>query len=291
MPKDVFIDMWESNYNKNVSDGNFSKSNTKPLNWLINNPHYQNYPATLVVAGPSLDNTIHKLKDGVDKTIIYCADIALYKLIENGITPDFVVNIDPHETIVDYWRGIDTSNLTLICPTTTNPNKALSRITKATENITSLMNNYFVGATLLQVAAIFNPYLVCLMGYDFSYGPNDEIYCDGVIDLKIAADIPRDSEEYAKEFSDIQKRGLRHEITYKESLKTNKLFLLYARTLYKLLIKSKTPVVNCTEGGIFDMVKQQNYEDILTEILYDSTINRVNLFSALKRRKRKPKKS
>lgn len=60
----------------------------------------QNVPAIIVGAGPSLDRNLNVLKQYVLKQtsacpLIFCVDTALKLLLQNGITPDFVVSCDP----------------------------------------------------------------------------------------------------------------------------------------------------------------------------------------------------
>ena len=98
---DPFIKYWETNYSINLKNGVFSWENSKPLLFLKNIRPYQRIPVVIVAAGPSLDKNIHILKEFQGKCLIICVDIVLFKLIENGIRPDFVINIDPHPETVN----------------------------------------------------------------------------------------------------------------------------------------------------------------------------------------------
>lgn len=57
-------------------------------------------PAIIVSAGPSLDKNISLLKNVQDNVILISVGTALTPLLKNGIEPDFVVAIDPDETML-----------------------------------------------------------------------------------------------------------------------------------------------------------------------------------------------
>ncbi len=56
---------------------------------------YQNKPAIIVSAGPSLKKNIHLLKEAQDRFIIITGGRTLKALIDAGVTPHFVCIIDP----------------------------------------------------------------------------------------------------------------------------------------------------------------------------------------------------
>ncbi len=58
---------------------------------------FQDMPAIICSAGPSLDKNIQYLKPKRDNFILISAATALEPLFKNGISPDFVVAIDPDE--------------------------------------------------------------------------------------------------------------------------------------------------------------------------------------------------
>lgn len=56
---------------------------------------YQNVPAVVTGAGPSLDRNLSALKQSQNRPLIFCVDTALNLLMQNGIEPDFAVSCDP----------------------------------------------------------------------------------------------------------------------------------------------------------------------------------------------------
>jgi hypothetical protein len=57
-------------------------------------------PATVLAAGPSLDELLPLLKDVRERSLIVCVDTALRSALRAGVQPDFVVVVDPQ-----YWNA------------------------------------------------------------------------------------------------------------------------------------------------------------------------------------------
>jgi hypothetical protein len=57
-------------------------------------------PATVLAAGPSLDEVLPVLKDVRERSLIVCVDTALRSALRAGVQPDFVVVVDPQ-----YWNA------------------------------------------------------------------------------------------------------------------------------------------------------------------------------------------
>lgn len=307
---DPFLKIWTDNFNKNIENKVFSRENVRPLKYLINTLPYQGLPFVLVAAGPSLDKNLHLLKNYQDKCIIIINDIILFKVLEYNIKPDFVVLIDPSDSIKRFWDFFDTSDLTLVCPTTVSPitlsswkgkviffsqsdrdsykGKVLKRIETGFGN---LENNYFVGATMMQLANILKPRLVTLIGHDFAFTDN-KAYCDGVLDIKIWDDMyPIGSEEHEKQLKVVKEQEVKKELLVefketKETVYTTRTLVLYKDTLAKLIKQYKLNVVNATEGGIFYDVKNCKFEDILKRE-YTQVINKIDHFNIKRKRKKR----
>ena len=312
---DPFIKLWEDNYNRNLSGGLLASPKTRPLIFLANNLPYSNIPVVLVVAGPSVDKNIQHLKDYKDNCIIICADVVLFKLLEHGIKPDFVINVDPHESITRFWKSLDTSDITLICPTTTNSNtikcwqgkiffynqmdiegsakgEALKKLIKPTKNWGNIFNRFFIGATMFQISTIFRPSSIILVGYDFGF-TDGKAYCDGFLDLKIYhLEDPEGSPEWQRIINSFKAAEIRKDAEVKisptESIWTTKELLLYKRTFVSLITSVKLPVINSTEGGILVEIPRIPLKQSLTKYC-SNPIEKSDTFS-LKKRKRKKKK-
>lgn len=60
----------------------------------------QGLPATILAAGPSLDELLPRLKELRERSLIVCVDTALRSALRAGVEPDFVVVVDPQ-----YWNA------------------------------------------------------------------------------------------------------------------------------------------------------------------------------------------
>lgn len=63
---------------------------------------YENLPALVVGAGPSLDNTLPYLYQHKGKFLILAVDAAITALMNEGIQPDFLVTIDPQKAVFNH---------------------------------------------------------------------------------------------------------------------------------------------------------------------------------------------
>ena len=312
LKNDPFIKLWENNYSHNFLEEHFNKATVRPLMFLVNTAPYQRIPVVLVVAGPSIDKNIKVLKQYENNAIIVCADVILFKLLEHGIKPDFVVNVDPHASITRFIAHLDTSDLCLVCPTTTNPKTletwkgriffynqtdvannpkglALKRITRSTQGWGSIFNQFFIGATMLQFSAILRPSIVILAGYDFAYTDN-KAYCDGFMHLKIYTDWGSiEAEGHGDVIKQLEKDELKKELevqlSNKTSIWTSKTLHFYKQSFMMLVQSLRIPIINSTEGGILVEVPNIPLEKAM-QTHCSSPIVKKDVF-ALPKRKRK----
>jgi hypothetical protein len=302
-PFDPIVEKWKENYKRNIEQGIFSKDSVRYLKFLSNNQVYNKIPCILVAAGPSLDKNIDILKKYQQNYLIICADVVLYRLVEEDIHPDFVCSIDPSDSFSRFWKDIDTSNYNLVCPTTAssislnewkgtifffNPTdkpesdkqKVLSELTKLTSRFGDLENNYFVGATMFLFSRIFNPSCIIFIGYDFGFTDNTA-YCKGFLDRKLY-----DNNNVGMDL--LKKRELNHDLIVDIDyyfIKTTTLLVLYRNTLLDLIFSSKIKCINSTEGGILTEILRMPLEDSIKEFChYPITKVCVNVLPKRKRR-------
>jgi hypothetical protein len=316
MQKDPFIEKWIKNFNKNVENGTFSDERVKPFSFLINTKPYYNVPFVLVAAGPSLDKNIQILKNYQKKAIILTADVCLFKLLENDIKPDFVVSIDPANDFARFWKGLDTSQFSLICPVTAHPDiinewkgkifffvqddfkhsiekyAALKKISKSIGNFGTIQNRFFVGATMLQVASNFNPSPAILIGYDFAYTGN-KAYCDGFLERKIYDDTHEyGTPEHSAKIEELKKMEVRDIIPeqdiYDNITNSTRLYIFYRNSFSQLVQKLNINVINSTEGGILKKIKILPLLDSLNDYCKNE-IKKIDTFVLPKRNKRRKK--
>lgn len=74
---------------------------------------FDNIPAIVVSAGPSLDKNIMELKNAKGKSFIICVDTAANAMLKAGIEPDIVVTVDPHKPVA-LFRSLAGHNIPMV---------------------------------------------------------------------------------------------------------------------------------------------------------------------------------
>ena len=267
---DSILKVWSDNAFMNVME--LGKSNVRSLSWIRNNNFKRGLNIALVAAGPSLDHSIHKLKEIQSSYFIIAADAALPHLRLHGVTPDLVVTIDPSGAISQFYEFMPDA-CTIVCPITANhqvfmtdqarffvfaqadsqfpnKNKVLQELQDLSgSTLPRIENNYFVGATLLQLCDFMDPKEVVLFGYDFSYS-SGRVYCEGTLKSKfgdnwlIENDIAFDKLLASHRLMDFDQNPI-STIKAKTSRSTTGLLKLYLVTFNNLL-NGRTSVINCS---------------------------------------------
>jgi hypothetical protein len=81
---------------------------------------FQNVPAIIVAAGPSLDKNIDLLHEAKGKAILIAVGTAVKAMQKKGIQPDFIVTVDPQSVNYELFKVIDTKAAYLITEMTSN---------------------------------------------------------------------------------------------------------------------------------------------------------------------------
>lgn len=151
--------------------------------------------AIVVGAGPSLDAHIEWIKAQTPRPVIICAYKALKSLIRHGVTPDFVVMLDPNQKL-RHLDGVDLSGIAAfvvevsVCP------EVLAQVDRpllpySAGDGTSILFGIFgnkappiipTGGSVLhvelQLAKLLGCSQITLIGADFGF-PSDKLYADG----------------------------------------------------------------------------------------------------------------
>lgn len=67
---------------------------------IVCKKEFEDMPAILIAAGPSLDNNIEKLKQIKDSAFIMAVDTALNTVLKHDIIPDMTISVDGHKPLV-----------------------------------------------------------------------------------------------------------------------------------------------------------------------------------------------
>ena len=82
---------------------------------------YKGIPALILAAGPSVDNIVSILPELSRRCVIVAVDTSLRICVRVGITPDFLVVVDPQYWNARHLDGCDTSRIRLITESATYP--------------------------------------------------------------------------------------------------------------------------------------------------------------------------
>ncbi|MHB8770843.1 MAG: motility associated factor glycosyltransferase family protein [Syntrophales bacterium] len=67
---------------------------------------FENRPAIIVAAGPSLNKNMHLLREASDRALLVCVDAALKPLLKAGIRPHIVMTTERTEGTVDFYANL-----------------------------------------------------------------------------------------------------------------------------------------------------------------------------------------
>ncbi len=110
-----FEKIWSSNLARNIKK-------------FILNPginifydQFKEFPAIIVAAGPSLNESIEFIQNNKENAIIIAVDTALKVLQQNNIEPHFCVAVDPQVINARYFEGVKHGSTVLISDPTVHP--------------------------------------------------------------------------------------------------------------------------------------------------------------------------
>jgi len=156
-------------------------------NYIIQNisNKFENIPAIIVSAGPSLDKNINYLKEVKDKAVILTGGRPLGVLINKNIIPNFIVSIDPGIGALYLQRDKANTNIPLITTVVSNDQvvatntgkKLFISTSEYTELIKHLTNNTLgelpqggsVANTCLSVAHYMGCDPIIFVGQDLAF--------------------------------------------------------------------------------------------------------------------------
>lgn len=232
-----------------------SKDTTKLLN------AYNDIPAIIVAAGPSLNKNIQYLKAAEGKAIIIAVDTIVERLLKEDITPDFICSIERVPQVYDYfYKGKDFSEkITLVGPGVLDSRifeefkgdfiipfrkevaeaEWLQRIMGQSET-----SGFAMGISCAHVAFGLADHFGCspiiLVGQDLSYGVNEnETHAAGTF-----YDVKKKSTKQTKKYDQDYVEGY-----YGEKVLTTRIWLQFKTWFEKRIGEARLKVIDATEGG------------------------------------------
>ncbi|HQE58199.1 MAG TPA: DUF115 domain-containing protein [Spirochaetota bacterium] len=110
-----FERLWSSNSARNIR----RITETIPVNVFFNK--FNNIPAIIVCAGPSLTDSIDFIKANKDKAVIIAVDTSYYLLKRYSIEPHFCVSVDPQIINARYFENSSETETVLVTDPSTHP--------------------------------------------------------------------------------------------------------------------------------------------------------------------------
>lgn len=289
-----FNQIWQQNFQTNRS------AIQKNPGVIALKNKFRDLPSIVVGAGPSLDKNIRFLHRAQNKAVIISCDAALKPLMSHGITPDFVVCLDPQEEISRFLMNVPHKGITLVVPSIVHPhilelwesdilffNKfapdipALVEIQKAVPHIGILTPGGTVLSVTYDLAFQAGSAPIIFVGQDLSY-PKKNSHSQGSDasgqGLKLMMEKQKDNLVLE---TDINGKSLR---TLK-SMSVSKEWFNWAFTTWKR--DNPLKLSNCSEAGI---LTDNCTVEPLTEAIIKHCTKKINipwiLKKALKRKNR-----
>lgn len=217
---------------------------------------YEDRPAIIVSAGPSLAKNIKKLKEFEDKAIIFTGGRTLKALKEENIEPDFLSIIDAQELSYELVDGIIEKSNTILAHSEIIPNKVLKKhkgnrlFYPYSPWIKELVNDpkyNFTHSSVAHTCTKLAIYMGCnpiiFIGQDLAYTDN-----------KVHAENAEFTQEKHKEKEDISKVVSEFDIYVKDiygnPIRTSMSLDLFRQQFEEIIKENKEiKFINSTEGG------------------------------------------
>ena len=228
-------------------------------------------PGVIVCPGPSLQKNMKVLKDIKGKAVIICVLRALGTLLKNGIEPDIVLQIDPHNLKEMPVRGgnkgsnlwtewIEKNDMSKVKLFITSLDSHQENFNLPAEQVMWMSPFQLVSGSLpfeifeykrpggsvahsaLDLLIEFGCSSVALIGQDLAYSNNNEVY------TKSAETETNEESKKTKFGYDVNAEGING-----SSVRTNNVFVNFARLFThfaKELETSKIKLYNCSQMGL-----------------------------------------
>lgn len=279
--KTLHVNVSTSEYFKYIWTLNFMANSHNILsasNGKILKNKFENIPAIIVSAGPSLNKNVELLNGIKNKALIIAGGSAIGILNKNGIKPHFLFAMDGDEKEKDIFEGIDFNNITLAYV-----NRLYYEITKAYPEKKFVFidghdqcSKYFVkkiGMDLMvmdpdQTVAGFNINLAHMLGCNpIIFVGQDLAYTD----LQMHAEGAAHMVSFTEELEGGSKRFIKTKDIYGDETYTIKQFLtakLSMELKIKNAIKDGHMFINATQGGIgLDNCENMDLDKVIDKYL------------------------
>jgi hypothetical protein len=264
---DPFQGIWEVNFQKNFNSGIFNDGRSKPLVWLKNSKVNKNLPCIIISAGPSLSKNIDLIRDHQDGFLIICVDVVYQYVKSRGITPDIVIVLDAQSVIANYLKSSYFENTILCLPTVAAHDiinvwggkflwynihffikykrDIVNKLIRPVFNYGFMLNWFCVTNVAIELALLFNPVMILLVGADYSF-TRDGYYYDDIFYYGLRGISPAEIPGYISKHRVVREQD---GCLISRQLNECKNYLMALLYYYKGLDISSR-IANCTEGGV-----------------------------------------
>ncbi len=225
------------------------------------------YPAIVIASGPGMEDHLKEIKSSQNKFFIIAADSAMSTLLENGISADFFVSIDPQPFTVEHILDLNIRTAIPIITLSSCP-QVIDRVKNSralvslnTHPVAQLADDIFPGilgsidsrtgtvaGDAVMAAVEFGFRATGLLGFDFSF-PGFKIYSSGSAYQKRFANISsrfNPAETINFDYIIKSSKGLKYDNKF-----TRKSFLRYKESMERFLKNVKSnKIYNINEKGI-----------------------------------------
>lgn len=233
---------------------------------------FANIPAIIVAAGPSLAKNISLLKETHDQFVIIATDTTFELLLANQIIPHFVMTVDPTELNIRHFKQnrYETSSILLFdaearpeiaakfpqkMSFTTDKHPFFSWLDKTAGGKGLVQKGSMVSQAAFHVAKFWGCSPIIFIGQDLALNPES-----GGTHIPEAAiyrmvKYLEDDMHHVDVPVPFQEETMSREPLYwvegidGKPVPTIQSFMIYLRMLEDDIRKTKTPVINATEGG------------------------------------------
>jgi len=228
-----------------------------PVRTLFNT--FENKPAIIVSAGPSLKKNIEQLKALKDRAVIIAADTSVRPLMNAGIEPHLVCTGDPQEANWKHLRGSETTEAHLIAePMTYSASLEMfqgrlfiasyeDKVMRWIENFIPAVGHTVTWGSVATMAFDAARKMGCdpiiFVGQDLSF-PGGRTYVEGTY-LE-----DEEKREMTVEAFEKGRKTIMQTDIYGQPVKTNRQMFAYKEWFRSEFERTSARIINATEGGI-----------------------------------------
>ncbi|MCX6644825.1 MAG: DUF115 domain-containing protein [bacterium] len=246
-------------YQKNTMESIGNIADHPPVRLLFN--AFEEKPAIIVSAGPSLEKNIDLVRQYRDRAVIIGVDTSTRPILKAGFEPDLICTGDPQEANWKHLRGTNTVNSILVAEPMTHPlsleffknrlfiasynDKVMKWISQFIPDVGHIMTWGSVATMAFDLARKMGCDPIIFVGQDLSFS-GGRTYVKGTYF--------EDEEKQDMSVQAFEKKNRAMVMTdiYGNEVKTNRQMFAYKEWFLTEFGRTQARIINATEGGILD---------------------------------------